>query len=176
MTPRRSARTATTAGVLALGLTGLLAVGCDRGSSRGAGTTGSPAPTSSVPRPSAPPSVPAVPAPVTRLPAPTSSAVTRLVVHAPGDPTSVTVDVPPARDGYVVVAGCDGRPGTSVSWTAARTVGPVGDTGSGAAPCDGAGHTAAALAGGPVAVQVRLSLTVDLSAVSSAWAVLQPAP
>ena len=175
MTPRHCLRTPTCAGVLTLCLTGVLLGGCERGHRDAAESTRSSPPASAPSDRPAPPSATAVPPPVTRGPAPPVSGVTRLVVNSPDDPTAVTVDVPPAGDGYVVAAGCEGPPGGSVSWTVTRTVGPVDAPASAIAPCDGSEHTAVALPGTSVAVQVRLQLDVDRSAVSSAWATLRPA-
>jgi hypothetical protein len=167
--------TPTLAGVLTLCLTGLLLGGCESDHRDATEQTQTSLPSSAPSDRPAPPSATAVPPPVTRGPAPPVSEVTRLVVDSPDDPTTVTVDVPPARGGYVVAAGCDGPPGASVSWTVTRTVGPVGAPAGEIVPCDGAEHSAGALPGTPVAVQVRLRLDVDRSAVSSAWAILQEA-
>jgi hypothetical protein len=92
----------------------------------------------------------------------------RLVVRSAADRTSETVDAPPSPAGYVVVAACVGRPGSTVGWVVTRDIGPVGDPVMGTVPCHGDARTEPALPANTVGVRVRLRLVVDLSSVEAA--------
>jgi hypothetical protein len=175
LTARHDARTPTLAGVLALCLTGILLGGCESPGPHAGTPTGTSTPATATSGQGASPSATAPSLPGAPGPAPTIADQVRLVVHSAADPTSVTADVPPRPGGYVVAARCTGAANTSVTWVLTRAVGPVGEPAMGTAPCDGAQHVGTALPAGTVAVRVRLQVDVDLSSVSSAEAVLQPA-
>jgi hypothetical protein len=173
----RGARLTATHGVCVLCAVVVLLSGCDSGehgratsasSSRSApATDGTPA----GPSPGAGTSTGATP-----MPAPgTTAPGQRLVVRSAGDRTSEKLDEPPSPAGYVVIAACVGRPGSTVAWVVTHDIGPVGDPATGTVPCDGDAHAEPALPASTVGVRVRLRLAVDLSSVESASAEMRAA-